>query len=97
MAPRSPPRPGREHCPASSLTYSLARPRPPPSLAASILRHLGPTGPPAPAAAGPGLAVDVGCGSGQLTVQLAAGCRAVLGLDTSAAQLQVFRGDHLVV
>ncbi len=41
-------------------------------------------------------AVDVGCGTGQLTVQLARHFRAVIGLDPSRDQLAHARGHHRV-
>lgn len=57
--------------------YAAFRPNYPPKLAA----HL------AGLAPGHGLAVDVGCGTGQLTVQLAGHFDGVIGFDPSPAQL----------
>ena len=58
-------------------SYARFRPEYPPALAASLAGF-------APSDA---LAVDVGCGSGQLTAQLAGVFRAVVGLDPSADQI----------
>jgi SAM-dependent methyltransferase len=62
---------------AGGQDYARFRPEYPPALAAFL----------AQAAPDTRLAVDVGCGTGQLTVQLGAHFDAVLGLDPSAGQI----------
>lgn len=62
---------------AGGERYAQFRPSYPPALAA-YLADLSPTGE---------LAIDVGCGNGQLTVQLARHFQSVIGVDPSAEQL----------
>src|SRR5690349_23668746 len=62
---------------AGGQNYARFRPEYPPALAAFL----------AQAAPDTRLAVDVGCGSGQLTAQLGAHFDAVLGLDPSVDQI----------
>lgn len=58
-------------------SYAAFRPEYPPALSAFL----------AQAAPGHGTAVDVGCGTGQLTIQLAEHFASVIGVDPSADQL----------
>ena len=90
MAPTSRP---PVHSTSYSSCYSVTRPAPPASLLRSLLAAYSASDdslhPGDIARETPGLAVDVGCGSGQLTIELAAVCREVVGLDPSSLQLQV--------
>jgi len=74
MSPTSAP-----HTAAYSRTYSSSRPSPPPSILQSILQHL---------PGEPEQALDVGCGSGQMTKLLAKRSQRVIGLDKSKMQLK---------
>lgn len=65
------------HFQSGADDYAAARPVYPPELSAAL----------AEVAPGRGLAVDVGCGSGQLTLALAEQFEAVVGVDVSPAQL----------
>lgn len=65
------------HFQSGADDYAAARPVYPPELSAAL----------AAVAPGRGLAVDVGCGSGQLTLALAGHFEAVAGVDVSPAQL----------
>ena len=71
------PHPARNWFDQGGQAYARFRPEYPPELAAFL----------ATVSPGIGLAVDVGCGSGQLTSQLAAHFEQVLGIDPSADQL----------
>lgn len=92
MAPTSRP---PVHSTSYSSCYSVTRPAPPASLLRSLLAAYSASDdslhPGDIARETPGLAVDVGCGSGQLTIELAAVCREVVGLDPSSLQLQEAR------
>ncbi len=65
-----------------SSAYAAFRPRYPPQLYQAILRFAG-----LEDAGQRGLAVDLGCGSGQASADLAALFNRVVGIDASAAQL----------
>ncbi|QDQ98754.1 class I SAM-dependent methyltransferase [Tomitella fengzijianii] len=73
--------------------YALSRPDYPPE----VVRHLAGVAP--PGAGGAGWVVDVGCGTGQFTEQLATAYPAVIGVDPSADQLANVRaaagGDRI--
>lgn len=71
------PNPRRNWFDQGGRAYARFRPEYPPELASFL----------ASAAPGTALAVDVGCGNGQLTVQLAAHFDHVLGVDPSADQI----------
>ena len=76
---------------AHAQLYLKYRPVYPPSVYTTILDYLdgGQTDPARPPR--PKLAVDVGCGSGQSTLALAALCESVVGVDVSEAQLEEAR------
>ena len=79
---------------AHAQLYLKYRPVYPPSVYTTILDYLdgGAAGQrDAPRPPRPKLAVDVGCGSGQSTLALAALCESVVGVDVSEAQLEEAR------
>ena len=94
MAPTSRP---PVHSTSYSSCYSVTRPAPPASLLRSLLAAYSASDGPGSLHPGdiaretPGLAVDVGCGSGQLTIELATVCREVVGLDPSSL---LCKGSH---
>ncbi|MFX8817196.1 methyltransferase domain-containing protein, partial [Acinetobacter baumannii] len=67
----------KDHFSGHAADYAAARPSYPPALAALLARHAG----------GRGLALDCGCGSGQLSVLLAAHFDHVVATDASADQI----------
>ncbi len=67
----------KDHFSGHAADYAAARPSYPPALAAILARHAG----------GRALALDCGCGSGQLSVLLAAHFHRVVATDASAEQI----------